>query len=105
VGRALVSTTPKTYPVLNRIVLNVDTDTGAAITSCGESSATAALKTCKIFGFNKDLILASMYQSNGDTTTKGENWCSGTWLNQPDVGTKVTLKGQTGFGPRGKCTW
>jgi hypothetical protein len=33
----------------------------------------------KFFKYDKDLILATLYQSNGDSNTSGETWCSGPW--------------------------
>lgn len=106
VSTIMVGTDNKMTNVANRILLCSDQAANAQNDYTDAGNVTdAADKTAKFFKYDRDLILATLYQSNGDSNTSGETWCSGTWLRQPDVGTKETLLGQKGFGPKGKCTW
>lgn len=77
-------------------------------TDNAENTLTVGLKettTMKSWTANQDIILGSLYGAIDTVANKG--WCSGAFYNEvaSSVTTTAKLEGQTGFGPRGKCTW
>jgi len=59
------------------------------------------------WGWNSDLILASMYHSSDPTTTvvtDGTSWCS-KWFNTLDGYSEVVLTASKGFSGKNKCTY
>lgn len=87
--------------IANRIIYKI------SITAAGDYKGNGVTGTGVLIEFNKDLLVASIYQSEDDTgsTTDGSKWCSA-WDNKVmKDGSATTLKAQYGLTGRTKCTW